>query len=138
MKVFYRPGERFVFDEVISKGGIEIGLYCRKTIEQAKVENPALTCIEYEAAVAQIVALAVCPPQEITEEVFSNMLDVLPPCAWVKAGGCESFHMSEFDVYNVTGIYIRIGQRYFSFKDVFTLTHEERITRVRKAFPDVS
>lgn len=36
------------------------------------------------------------PPQEITEDKYNEMLDVLPPLAWTKHHGVEMFCMSEF------------------------------------------
>lgn len=41
------------------------------------------------------------PPQEITEDKFNEMLNVLPPLAWTEHHGVEMFCMSEF----YTGIY---------------------------------
>ena len=135
-KVFYKPGERWVYDSVVVRDGKEVGEFCNQTLEQAKAKEPDLICIEKEECVRQIVANVTRPAQEISAETFKEMLDILPPCAWVRQASSESFHMSEFDVFDVTGIYVRIGRRYFVLRDTYKLAHDERIAKVRETFPD--
>jgi hypothetical protein len=136
-KVFYVPGQRYAYDEVIELNGREIGKWTRKTIEQCKVENPELVCIEREECTRKIVELAMLAPQEITQDAFIEMRNMLPPCAWERKAGYESFHVAEFDVMDITGIYVRIGQRYFRMKDSYRLSHAERVEKVKQAFPDI-
>lgn len=135
-KVFYAPGDRYAWDEVIEVNGQEIGKWCGKSLKDAQQEKPGLVCVDREEAVRQIIQLVIRAPQEIDAGVFKEMLDLLPPCAWVRTGGAESFHMSEFDAFDITSIYVRIGSRYFMLKDTYKLSHDERIARIRQAFPD--
>jgi hypothetical protein len=53
------------------------------------------------------------------------MLGVLPPVGWRNDGPAESFKLSERTSGSITGIYVRIGDRYFTFKDGITLAHAE-------------
>jgi len=135
-KVFYRPGERWTYDSVVVRDGQEVGEFTNQTLEQAKEKHPDLVCIEKEECVRQIIELVVKPAQEISASAFKDMLALLPPCSWVKTPSAETFHMSEFDVFDITGIYVRLGARYFVLRDTYKLTHDERIAKVRETFPD--
>lgn len=136
MKVFYIPGERFAHDEVIERDGVEVGRWGGLTIAQEQQKHPKMVCLEREECVKQIMDLAISPAQEITEDLFLEMRNYLPPVEWVRSVECETFHVAEFDVFDVTGIYVRIGARYFKLKDSYKLSHEERIAKVREVFPD--
>lgn len=63
-------------------------------------------------------------PAEITEERYTEMLNVLPPVAWTNANG-ESFKISERLAGAVTAIFVRIGERYVTFHDDIRTPHEE-------------
>ena len=78
-------------------------------------------------------AAAKTAPVEITERKFTEMLCVLPPVRWHNDGATESFKMSERKTGFITGIYVRLGDRYFSFDDDITLPHEECCNRVRES-----
>lgn len=69
-------------------------------------------------------------PVEITEEQWHDMLGCLPPVAWKRDGSGESFKMSERTAGSITGIYVRIGERYFQFDDDIRLSHPECLARV--------
>lgn len=135
-KVFYKPGERWVYDSVVVRDGKEVGEFCNQTIEQAREKEPSLICIEKEECVSQIIANVTRPAQEIDAAEFKDQLEMLPPCSWVRAGKAETFHVSEFDVFDVTRIYVRLGARYFMLRDTYKLAHDERIAKVRETFPD--
>lgn len=68
--------------------------------------------------------------EEITEESFHYWLGVLPPQNWVNRGSHGSFHMQEFDFGEMTRIVVNRGDRYFSFIDRYSLTHEEIMDKV--------
>ncbi|HEY8096946.1 MAG TPA: hypothetical protein VIE65_12765 [Methylobacter sp.] len=75
------------------------------------------------------------PPAEITKTKFLCALQVLPPLRWTCAEDCESFQMSEPLIGNVTEIYVRRGERYFSFQDEGGMRHQEIMARIASAFP---
>lgn len=64
-------------------------------------------------------------PKEITAEDYDEMLNVLPPEDWRNGGFGSSFKMMEYWSGNVTGIYCKIGEKYWSFRGVATMKHEE-------------
>ncbi len=67
------------------------------------------------------------PPVEITHEDFWYYLEVLPPQAWVRLRGSESFHMSEFQTGDITTHLVRIGHRYFKLDDHYCLKHMQLV-----------
>lgn len=73
------------------------------------------------------------PVIEITAEQWDEALGCLPPVAWRHDGGGESFHISELVAGNIANIYVRIGERYFTFADSRFLKGAERVERA-KAF----
>lgn len=56
-------------------------------------------------------------PKEITQEQWTEALEVLPPMNWGRWLGVESFCMSEFYSGNMTNIYAKCNGRYWSFMD---------------------
>jgi len=69
-------------------------------------------------------------PEEITKERFFEMLEVLPPVAWHDTSDGESFKMSERTAGPVTSIFVRLGDRYFTFSDDIRTPHTECCRRV--------
>lgn len=70
-------------------------------------------------------AAFITKPTEITQEEFYRMLEVLPPVDWQHSpdNAAESFKMIEHTTGPITGIYARIGERYFGFSDDCHMTH---------------
>lgn len=53
---------------------------------------------------------------KITEERFDGLLNILPPCKWVKAGLCEAFHLSE-RLHNDIALWcVRFGDEHYMFE----------------------
>ncbi|QKJ09385.1 hypothetical protein HRD68_00735 (plasmid) [Yersinia massiliensis] len=75
---------------------------------------------------------AITPPIEITLSAFMDAISKMRPLDWQGDAHSESFKLSEMYCGNVTDIYAKIGIRYFEFRDVVTLSHEEIIERVEK------
>jgi len=78
-----------------------------------------------------LVQAARTDPVEITDQEYIEALEVLPPLDWHGGRGKESFKSSEFFVSNITSIYVNLGTRYFTFRDVATLSHQEIMSRCR-------
>lgn len=82
-------------------------------------------------------ASCVTQPKEIAEKDFHEMLSILPPVGWRHGpdpesfGDAESFKMVERVTGNITAIYVRLGDRYFTFQDDIRTKHEECCGRVR-------
>ena len=71
------------------------------------------------------------PPVEITSEDFWYYLEVLPPQAWVRFHGSESFHMVEFQTGDITTHLVRIGNRCFKLDDHYCLKHNQLVEMCR-------
>jgi hypothetical protein len=76
------------------------------------------------------------PAEEICEDNYIEMLEVLPPGDWVRRYGQASFYLTELYTDDITDIFVWIGNRFFRLRDRYTLTHDERIAKVRETFPD--
>lgn len=76
------------------------------------------------------------PIEEITAERFDDGLNVLPPCAWTRARGAESFKISERIAGSVTAIYAAMGGRYFRFQDSIRMPHTDICERVAAFIAD--
>ncbi|MDR9616752.1 hypothetical protein RHA65_19335 [Providencia rettgeri] len=72
-------------------------------------------------------------PTEITLMQFMDALSVMPPLDWQGNNNTESFKLQEMVMGNVTDIFVKVDGRYFTFRDVLTLSHAQIISRVRCA-----
>lgn len=69
-------------------------------------------------------------PEEITADRFHEMLNILPPVAWHNTSDGESFKMCERSAGNVTAIFVKLGDRYFTFSDDIRTPHAACCRRV--------
>jgi len=69
-------------------------------------------------------------PEKITKERFREMLEILPPVAWHDTSDGESFKMMERTAGSVTAIFVRLGDRYFTFSDDIRTPHAECCRRI--------
>lgn len=70
------------------------------------------------------------PVEEISAEQFDDALNVLPPFAWTRTGGAQSFKISERIAGAITAVYVTIGDRYFRFQDDIHTPHSACCDRV--------
>lgn len=76
------------------------------------------------------------PVEEITEERFLEMLNVLPPENWVQHGDWEGFRISEYMTGNLTYHYVRRGERFFTACRACSKTaYEQLLAEIDAAFP---
>ena len=62
-------------------------------------------------------------PVEITGARWREALEILPPVGWQNDGARESFKQSERITGMITSIFVRIGDRHFSFADDIRTPH---------------
>lgn len=129
-KVFGIPGETYAVDTVSEIDGQQVGRYSGKSLDVLRAENPGAELFSLEEYAAKREAALRTAPQEITEATFQEMLEVLPPEGWVRRSGCESFKMSEYYSGNITSIYARIGDAYYTFRDDAGMPHNEIIAKI--------
>lgn len=69
---------------------------------------------------------------EITLTAFMDAIALMYPKDWQGDAHCESFKLAEMVCGDVTDIYAKIGERYFTFRDKVTMLHEAIIRRITK------
>ena len=137
---FYVPGSSSALDQVLMRNGIltDIGMYSGKSLSELEKEHPGITMDTAENIFPQIEATAKTEPVEITEEAFWKALECMPPEDRVTKRDAESFKMMEYFIYSVTYIYAALQygdcKRYFEFRDVATMTHDEIIKKIQNRF----
>jgi len=129
----YVPGERNVLDEAMHVDGQLVGRYdqAHRTLAQFREQYPTAG-IYYSTEVAvQIEALCRTEPEEISQERFIDALEVMPPKSWKQFGQEESFKFIEHYSGNITSIYARVGERFFTFLDNASMSHERVMDKIR-------
>lgn len=92
--------------------------------------GPDLVVLTWEDAWARAENAAKTEPVEINEAAWNYALNVLPPLAWRNSPAGESFKVSEPLFGTVVSIYLRLGERRFSFNDSVRLAHDDCCARV--------
>jgi hypothetical protein len=66
-------------------------------------------------------------PQRIDRERWDELLNVLPPCHWVRCDSTESFHISEAITGNLYTHCVRIGDKYFTLVEERPTRHSDLV-----------
>ena len=119
-----------IIDFAVMRAGVLVGEVSGETIDEVGKRYPGAYLTTYDSAIALQASSLITAPVEITEEVFIDALECLPPMDWKGGGNAESFKMCEFTSGTITCIYVRIGKRYFSMQDSAFLSHDEIIAKV--------
>jgi hypothetical protein len=96
--------------------------------------GPDLTLLSPSDALDRSEAPFISGVEEITEDRFHEMLNILPPMGWRTDSDGESFKMCEYTAGRVTAIFVRIGQRYATFSDRASTPHRECCRRAAEFF----
>ena len=128
--IFANRNENYAKDNALLIGGSYIGQYSGKTLEQLQAEDPDVELIDVNEFLDIVEARMTTDPVEIDEDRYWYLLEVLPPCGWVRNGSAESFYMSEFISGRVTCHVVRIGDRYFTFDAPVMTSHYDRTAKV--------
>lgn len=122
--VFYSAGQNCIIDTCTDEETPR-GHYGGRTLEQLRGEYPDAVYMSFDEASKLHDEKNKLPVSEITEKEFWYFLEVLPPNGWKQESGRESFKMSEHWSGPITGIYARIGKRYFTLRDHYKMPHDE-------------
>lgn len=132
-QVFYTPSNEnsgpIIIDFVKENGRSEV---MDHDLETLRIRYPGTEIGDYEKIAAMSRAAFILGPEKITERQFFEMLEVLPPVSWVNHGDTESFKMAERTYADITGIYCRIGEKYFYMSDSITTSHEFIVDKCRR------
>lgn len=134
-RVFFTPVPvPSIIDLVVTRGGIEVGMYSNETLAQLQLKNPeASLSDEVSVTTAQEAALTT-NAAEITAEQYHDALEALPPVDFVRFGRTTSFKFAEHLRGRITTVYCHMYGRYFSFNDVRSIAHDAILAKVRKTF----
>jgi hypothetical protein len=127
---FYVPGKYSCIDTAELRDGVWRSAIHNEDLAQIRLRYPEAEFGDFDAIHAQAEESSKSLPIEISEKDFLYGLSVLPPVGWKTARGVESFKISERLYGNVTAIYARVGERYFTFNDLITLPAEEIAERM--------
>jgi hypothetical protein len=87
------------------------------TVEDYLARRPGLVCLSFDEAMERITKAEeetyIKPWSEITEEEWTDALEVLPPQGRRTVEGVEIFRMSEYTTNDITLYYAACHERYF-------------------------
>lgn len=127
---FYVPGKSSCIDIAVLRDGVWRSAIHNEDLAQIRLRYPDAEFGDFDVIHAQAEESSKSLPIEISEKDFLYALSVLPPVGWKTARGVESFKISERLYGNVTAIYARVEDRYFSFNDLITLPANEIAQRI--------
>lgn len=119
MKVFVQ-GQMTCIDTVLHDGR---GQYSRENLEEIRVRYPGAEIADLDEWTAAKEKALCTEPQEITEERFMEMLEVLPPQRWRRCHTTDgvfvqSFELSEHLSGCVTSIYCQVGPKFYEWTGI--------------------
>jgi hypothetical protein len=129
---FSKDNRPNVYDQINPDTGA--GHYGGKTLEQVQAIYPTAQLMGGEEYDRHHDTYYTTDPVEIDEEAYTDALECLPPVAWKMTKDADSFKMSETTSGNITGIYARIGTRYFCFNADIRTPHAEALDKCRAHF----
>ena len=134
-KCFYQPGESGIVDVARPDGKSAID---KEDLTAICKRYPGAVLMPFNEACRQADAAKrarLCTgAHEITEEKWIYALEVLPPMDWVRHQGSESFKMSELTSGNLTAIYCRIGDKYYTLTEDVKMPHDKIIEICRAKY----
>ena len=101
MNCYYTYPDHFIIDTIADDG---LTSYGRKSAEQIRAKHPNAIVTTLDAAALMIESTVKRDVEEITEDTFWYMLEVLPPQDWRQTKDGESFKMMERTSGTITGI----------------------------------
>jgi hypothetical protein len=110
------------------------GHYGGRTLEEAIDQHRGAQLMGYEEFTRLHDFYWTTEPIEITEDEYTDALECLPPVAWKMTAEGDSFKMSERLSGSITGIYARIGSRFFCFNANIRTPHDWIIAKCRAQF----
>ncbi len=71
------------------------------------------------------------PWEEIKEEKWTEMLEVLPPADWQGDNLFESFRLEEAMFHNIYAYYLRYGKQYYTANRREGITHQQLVDELK-------
>lgn len=128
---FYIPGSLSALDAV--HPFTQRACYGGQTKDELIAQHGDVEVLTSDEVLQRVSAAALTAPEEITEAEFIDALNCMPPCHWRRANGAESFQMSERYTANITTVYVRLGTRYFKWRDEMGTAHDTLAAKAHAA-----
>ena len=132
-KVFFVPGNTSAVDYArLRQDGEWISVHSAQTLDELQATYPGAVLGTELEFTAQMEQACRTEPEHITADQFQDAFEVLPPVGWTSEGSqTESFKFMEHYSGRITSVYARVGDRFYRFLDVCSLSHAEIISKVR-------
>lgn len=114
----------------VDEAGVQRGLYSGQTQDELSERYPGTQVIDVEGFWTMHSNAWRTEPEPSTEENFTFSLECMPPLDWQIVRGIESFKMEERLSANMTSIYARKEDRYWTFVDRDDLSAEEIASKI--------
>lgn len=105
------------------------GTYSGETLDEIRARYPDARLMDDDEYNRIHAAYWTSEPVEITEDEYVDALEALPPLQWRRGDYAETFKMSEFLSGSITGIYCRLGRRYFCFNADVKTPHDQIVAK---------
>lgn len=136
--VFFVPGTAGRTTSMIDMAkagpdGAPVGVHSNRTAADLERDYPGLLLGEYDEVTATMENERKTDPVEIDAEDYRFALEVLPPEGYSGSAAGESFKMIERISGRITTVYARLGKRFFKFKDLHTIKHDEIVAKIQSS-----
>jgi len=135
---FYVPGTEGRVPSIIDvcrtdDQGRTVTYFHGMTLDELRKAHPRAELGNIEDVVRMKEDVLKSEPISITEDQYMDALEVLPPLDYQHKGNGNSFKMVERLSGRITTVYARMGDSYWCFNDVDTITHAEIMAKVARA-----
>jgi len=108
------------------------GAYCNKTRDELEAERGVkIELVDSDTLLARARDHARLPIKEITRQSWWDAFECLPPLCYAGTGGAESFFCIEPYTADIHYGYVRVGERYFEFRDRVSMRPHQRVQLAR-------
>lgn len=131
---FEAGGKPTIYDQINPNDPENRTQYGRKTLEEIRQQHPDAQLMGANEYDRMHDIYWTTDPTEITEAEYMDALECLPPVKWTNTPEGETFKISERLSGSITGIFCRIGARYFCFNADIRTPHAAALDKCRAAF----
>lgn len=137
--VFYMPADKVkgiiprVIDTIRLIDGVQCSFYSAETLEDLQKRYPGAAIGSIDEVIAEQEAMLTSEPIEIAEDVYYRALGELPPEDHRRDDSGASFKMCEYLSGRITAVYAVIGERYFTFNDICSISHADIILKTMQS-----
>lgn len=140
MMAFYTPAQGNlvpqIVDVAIETDGEWVGRFSGKRLDAIREKYPTAQLGSMDDIIEIKEAMARTAPMPISADDFEAARCTVPPEDEQEDERGNTFKSSEHLSGSMTAIYARVGDAYFTFTDVCTLTHSEILAKVRAEILD--